>query len=79
VKANYDGECSHCRRFYDHGDDIVAIPPRGKRRRWLKYHRACHQAISRGVSRSPVAVRFECPRCGGAHHRDDCRNQSSAP
>ena len=77
MRARYDGECVYCKRFYDAGTEIVALRPRGKRRRWLKYHRACHKLLAAGISLNPVTVRYGCPRCGGEHHRDDCQNESA--
>jgi hypothetical protein len=47
VKAKYDGKCQACKRSYKAGVEIVAIPPKGKRRRWITRHKACQQAKSR--------------------------------
>jgi len=72
MKAKYDGKCRECGVRYEAGTDIVASPPRGRRRKWLIYHDRCHKLRSRGGSMKSVKVRFECPLCGGEHPRHHC-------
>jgi hypothetical protein len=73
LKAKYDGRCHACGRRFAAGASIVAIPPKGRRRRWLTRHVGCHAQgggvkplrswrdspwrISRPAA--PVATRFD--------------------
>jgi hypothetical protein len=70
MKAKYDGTCQVCGLRFEAGTEITAIAPKGRRRRWLLRHVACHRA----GRKNPVAVRYECPHCGGPHPRGQCRD-----